>query len=184
MPKRRIRSAAQIASQRKASAASARQRAVGAVKSFPTNKKAAYTPPGKGGRRSKMGGKAYTKKSGTGVTIAPAAQQILNGQKVTHSLTDFHPSAVRGEGVVQAGGQLTRNPTARDLGHGEQGVKFGKSPRGGKLAPSLASLGAKPAKSTPAKRLSPDKVNGSGTGLSSAYRYGPANPGKRKRSKK
>lgn len=174
MPKRRIRSAAQIASQRKASLASARVRATGRVISFPTSKAAKYTPPGKGGRRSKMGGKAYTKKSGSGVTIAPAAQQILAGQKVTHSLTDFHPSAVRGEGVVQAGGQLTRNPAARDLGHGSEGVKFGKSPRGGKLAPSLKSVGAKPVsskKAPHAKKVSPDKVHGSGTGKTAAYRY-------------
>ncbi|QHB37414.1 hypothetical protein PP339_gp007 [Mycobacterium phage Onyinye] len=110
VPKRKVRSAAQIAAQRKASQASARKRAVGRVISFPapTGKASGYTKPGTGGRRTKLGGKAYTKKSGSGVTIAPAVQQVLNGEKVTASLTDFHPDAVRGEGVVQTGGQLMR----------------------------------------------------------------------------
>lgn len=66
-----------------------------------------YTPPGLGGRRDKMGGKAYAHKAGSRLTIAPGAQQILNGEKVTNPITDFHPSTVRGD-MVQAGGQLTR----------------------------------------------------------------------------
>lgn len=108
MPKRKVRSAAQIASQRKASLAAARQRVTGRVISFaapPAKAKAAqqaYTPPGTGGRRHKLGGKAYQKKSGSGVTLAPWAATALAGGPVKPS-KEFAPSAIRGDVVQERG---------------------------------------------------------------------------------
>jgi len=40
---------------------------------------AKYTPPGRGGRRHKMGGKAYQKKTGQSFVMAPEAAAILAG---------------------------------------------------------------------------------------------------------
>lgn len=106
MPKRRVRTAKQIAAQRKAARASAdKRKRAAAIKahkakkaanaaasySHPVNKRArlakAYyageltsTPPGFGGRRTKQGGKAYVAKSQSNFKMAPEAAAILAGK--------------------------------------------------------------------------------------------------------
>lgn len=62
-----------------------------------------YKPPGTGGRRHKQGGKAYTKKTASGVTVAPAVASILAGVKPKAGLKEFHPSTIRGD-VTQSRG--------------------------------------------------------------------------------
>jgi hypothetical protein len=186
VPKRRVSTARQRAASARnlVKARAARSRAVGPVIGFPTGKAAKYTPPGKGGRRSKLGGKAYTKKSGTGVTLAPGVSDVLSGKKGAKLSKDFHPSAIRGEGVyAQPGGDIVRNHTARDVGH-TTSKPLKDSPRGGghKMAPSLKDVGAKP---VTAKKPKPKiEMHGSGTGLTSAYRYLPVNVAARRKAAK
>lgn len=82
MPKARVRSAAQVISQRKASVASANKR-----------RKPAWPAaiPGSFGtvRRHKLGGKAYQKKTGDSFKPAPEALAILAGSA---SFRDRHKS--------------------------------------------------------------------------------------------
>lgn len=109
-----------------------------------------YTPPGMGGRRTKLGGKAYTKKTQTNFRPAKEAVDILAGKRTARP---------------------TPSPS-QAMGHNGPGLK--PSPRGGghKIAP-------KPPKQTPAPTAIP--MHGSGTGLTSAYRYLPVNVAARKR---
>lgn len=117
-----------------------------------------------GGRRHKYMGKAGLHKGvGSRVTIAPAAQQIMAGKPVTHLLTTFAPAAIHGD-VTQRGGHLMRHARAvdpHDLGHGlaKAGAPFGKSPRGGRLAPGLNAMGVVHIKP---RRLRRPKYNKSG----------------------
>ncbi|MBV9063055.1 MAG: hypothetical protein JOY77_09030 [Alphaproteobacteria bacterium] len=53
------------------------------------------------------------------------------------------------------------------------------APPGGKVPVPKNSWRSKPS----GAKLSPSKVHGSGTGLSSAFRYGPANPANKRRGK-
>lgn len=155
-----VRSAKQIAAQRKASAAAAFNRRVRASYSHPHNKKqrqiAAYkagklanTPPGFGGRRSKLGGKAYVAKTDSNFKLHPEAAAILAG----------------------TGGFRNRAKSDRESHQAMIPIKqdqFGHNslPKGAKVPKPKAEWYSKP----PGYK-GPNQLHGSGTGLSSAYRY-------------
>jgi hypothetical protein len=113
-----------------------------------------YTPPGLGGRRSKQGGKGYTKKTASNFTPSQEVSDLMAG-KTTLAKTEAHHAAV-------------------GIDHNGKGLKA--SPRGGghKIAPKPPKQAKKP--SIP--------MHGSGTGLTSAYRYLPVNVAARKRKAK
>lgn len=164
VPKRRVRSAAQIAAQRKASRAAANARR---SYSHPLNKKArqvaaykrgelASTPPGFGGRRSKLGGKGYVAKTATNFKPAAEASAILAGS-----------GTFRNRATSDRQSHAAMLPLVeRDMGH----------PKVAKVPVPKPSWAQKP----PGYK-GPSQLHGSGTGLSSAFRY--AKPIK-KRSKK
>jgi hypothetical protein len=155
MPKRMVRSAKQIAAQRKAAKAAADKRRALASYTHPLNKRArlhkayyagklTYTPPGVGGRRSKLGGKAYTKKTATNFKMADEAKAILAGKQ---GFRDQRVEAMKARAALGIGPKV---PSASWYGKGE---------------------------------ITPSKAHGSGTGLTSAYRYGPDNPATRSKKK-
>lgn len=112
-----------------------------------------YTPPGLGGRRSKLGGKGYTKKTASNFTPSQEVKDLMAGKTTLAATSANHLVA----GIDHNG---------RDLPD---------SPRGGghKIAPKPPRMTKKP--SIP--------MHGSGTGLTSAYRYLPVNVAARKRKR-
>lgn len=144
MPKRRVPSVKQRAASARNLVKARAARKVG----LPPG----YTPPGQGGRRSKMGGKAYHHKTASNFKVAQEAKDLLSG-KTTFAQTEAkHASS--------------------GMGHNGRGLV--DSPRGGghKMAPPIPAS---------AKRAKPRiEQHGSGTGLTSAYRYLPINVAKRR----
>lgn len=159
VPKRRVRSAAQIASQRKASRAAAVKRARSTTNPIPQGK--SWPDPIKGSfghtRRHKLGGKAYHHKTASNFKVAQEAKDLLSG-KTTFAQTEAkHASS--------------------GMGHNGRGLL--DSPRGGghKMAPPIPKSAVR--KSAPKPRI---EQHGSGTGLTSAHRYLPVNVAARRRA--
>jgi hypothetical protein len=117
-----------------------------------------HTPPGLGGRRSKMGGKAYTHKTAGNFTPHPEVGDLMSGKTTFAQTTAAHASS----------------------GIDHNGPGLAASPRGGghKIAPKPPKSTRKPPGSTA------NLQHGSGTGLTSAYRYLPVNVAARKRKYK
>jgi hypothetical protein len=116
--------------------------------------KLGYTPPGMGGRRSKLGGKAYTHKTASNFKVSQEVTDLMAGKTTLAATSAKHEAA--------------------GIDHNGPGLK--PSPRGGghKIAP-------KPPKQAPKPSI---PMHGSGTGLTSAYRYLPVNVAARKRQVK
>ena len=162
MPKRRVTAArkAQLQRWQRAGAQAARRAAARA------NAKGSYSHPIN--KRARLKHQVKTGQLGYTPPGFGGRRSKQGGKQYQHKTgTGFKPSAEAQ--AILAGKQGFRNPAVSAM-------------------EARAALGIGPKVPKPewyAKKLKPSEVHGSGTGLTSAYRYGPANPAnRRKRGKK